>query len=61
MSDKVKPQRLSRKSILYVGREQARSGTLTSSCTNSLDWFVSLDEPPAFHGQNRELFSEHWI
>lgn len=33
-------------------------GTLTSS---SLDWFVSLHEPPAFRGPYRDPFSESWI
>ena len=40
------------------GREEVPSGTPTKSSTTSLGSFVSMDEPSAFRGQNREPFSE---
>jgi group II intron maturase len=44
-----------------TGREHVPSGTLTDSCTTSLGWFVSMHEPSAFRGQDREPFSESWM
>ena len=40
------------------GREEVPSGTPTKSSTTSLGSFVSMDEPSAFRGQNREPFCE---
>src|SRR5215471_5424889 len=40
------------------GREEIPSGTPTKSSTTSLGSFVSMDEPSAFRGPNREPFSE---
>jgi len=40
------------------GREEIPSGTPTKSSTTSLGSFVSMDEPSAFRGQNREPSSE---
>src|SRR5262249_1657486 len=38
------------------GREEIPRGTPTKSSTTSLGSFVSMDEPSAFRGQNRERF-----